>query len=70
MGKLLIVIYTVIDSFTSAQNVVMRNILKLITADLDYGTASAMSWIYFLLVGIFLTVTLLIINRFAFYETK
>jgi len=64
------VVYTVIDSFTSPKNVVMNKILSSILEKFDYGTASAMMWCYFLLVGVVLGITLVIVNKLAFYESR
>lgn len=63
------VVYTFIDSFTNSQNVVMSKIMEKINVDLEYGIASAMSWVYFILVGIMLVAVVLLINKLAFYET-
>lgn len=55
-------VYTVVDNFTDASNVVMRQVLKN-TNLLRFGWASAMAWIYFLLISIVLTVVIGIFAR-------
>ena len=65
-------IYTVIDSFTSESNVVMRYISRV------YNTgnirprelSSAMSWVYFLLVLALIGVVALILSAFVFYQRR
>ena len=65
-------IYTVIDSFTSESNVVMRYINRV------YNTgsirprelSSAMSWIYFLLVLALIGLVTLLVSAFVFYQRR
>ena len=65
-------VYTVIDSFTSESNVVMRYISRV------YNTgnirprelSSAMSWVYFLLVLALIGVVALILSAFVFYQRR
>ena len=65
-------IYTVIDSFTSESNAVMRYINTVYNT----GTirpreiSSAMSWMYFLLVLVMLGLVALILSAFVFYQRK
>lgn len=46
-------VYTIIDSFTDASNAVMDQISAFFT-DQQYDRAAAMSWVYFLLIGLIL----------------
>jgi len=65
-------IYTVIDSFTSESNVVMKYINRV------YNTgnirprelSSAMSWIYFLLVLALIGLVSLLVSAFVFYQRR
>jgi len=65
-------IYTVIDSFTSESNVVMRYINRV------YNTgsirprelSSAMSWIYFLIVLALIGLVSLLVSAFVFYQRR
>ena len=65
-------VYTVIDSFTSESNVVMRYIKSVYNT----GTvrprelSSAMSWIYFLLVLVLIGLVALIASAFVFYQRR
>lgn len=63
-------IYTVIDSFTSPMNMVMRRILTLQNEELNYGAASAMAWIYFIIVMAIIGIIALTVNKFVFYENE
>lgn len=60
-------IYTVIDSFTAADNVVMARVLAK-QLEWDYAYAAAMVWSYFAIVILALAVVIGILNRFIFYE--
>ena len=50
------IIYTVIDSFTANDNQVMELMSTTAFTDLKFSLASAMGWLYFLLIGIFLII--------------
>ena len=62
-------IFTVIDSFTDPNNVVMGRILDL-QKDWQYGPASAMAWIYFAIVLVAVGIITAIINKFVYYEVE
>lgn len=50
-------IYAIIDSFTNSSNKVIKYIMDTAYGtQLNYGFASAMSWIYFIVIGLFLAV--------------
>ena len=56
---LLVTVYSVIDSFTDvSSNAIMNKIMSL-AGNLNYGVSSALSWVYFILVGVVLAVVLL-----------
>ena len=60
-------IYTIIDSFTSKSNVVMTYI----ASKNDQGNiATAMAWIYFLLIMLIIGVFVLIASAFVFYQKR
>ena len=61
-------IFTVIDSFTNPMNKVMKRIMVFQSEDLNYGLASAMTWIYFVIVLISIGLISAIVNRFIYYE--
>lgn len=60
-------IFTVIDSFTSPTNQVMKRILDM-KEDWAFGYASAMAWIYFGIVLIAIGIITVIVNKFIYYE--
>lgn len=60
-------VYTIIDSFTSADNELMTLIKKTIFSDVKYGFGSAMAWIYFLLIAVVIAVVGGLIGRKVFY---
>ena len=60
-------VYTIIDSFTSADNELMTLIKKTIFSDVKYGFGSAMAWIYFLLITVIIAVVGGLISRKVFY---
>ncbi len=55
-------VYTIIDSFTDASNAVMDQISAFFT-DQQYDRAAAMSWVYFLLIGVILAVLFYLFTR-------
>ncbi len=60
-------IYTVVDFCMRSDNEVIEKITKVMTVQLYYGFASAMSWIYFLVVIAFIGITALFISRRVYY---
>ncbi len=65
-------IYTVIDSFTSESNVVMRYITTVYNEGKvrPRELSSAMSWLYFLIVLILIGVVALLLRTFVFYQRR
>jgi len=59
-------IYTIIDSFTRTDNPVISYVGKLS----DLGMQSAVSWMYFLIVGLILAVFAAIASSFVFYQRR
>ncbi len=59
-------IYTVIDFCMRSDNKVIKQITDAMMA-IDYGFASAMTWIYFLIVIAFVGISSLIISRGVYY---
>lgn len=60
-------IYTVVDFCMRSDNEVIEKITKVMTVQLYYGFASAMSWVYFLVVIAFIGITALFISRRVYY---
>lgn len=60
-------IYTVIDFCMRSDNEVIEKIQTVMVGQLRYGVASAMSWIYFVIILAFVGVTSLIISKAVYY---
>ena len=60
-------IYTIIDFCMRSDNEVIEKISDVMVGQLDYGFASAMSWIYFLVVMAFVGISSLIISKGVYY---
>ncbi len=56
-------VYTIVDTFTDSSNPVMVQIYNQYSA-LSYGVASAMSWSYFVIIGVILAAIMLIFSLF------
>ena len=61
-------VYTIIDSFTSQSNVVMSYISGLYEG--NKGLATAMSWIYFIVIMAIIGLFALIASSFVFYQKR
>lgn len=61
------VVYTIVDTFTSNGNDVMQLIQTTAFSGFDFSLASAMSWLYFAVVGLFLGLVTWLVSRFSFY---
>lgn len=64
---LVVILYCVIDMFTSADNNIMLSVRETCFDQVLFGRGSAMAWIYLAVVIVLLTVTYLIVNRMVFY---
>ena len=67
---LLNMVYTVIDSFTAYTNQTLTYISDMGIKDMHLGPASAMSWIYFLVIGGVLVVAAGIVSRLVYYQNS
>jgi ABC-type sugar transport system permease subunit len=65
---LVVVIYTIIDSFMNVNNKLMQFIYARGFIDFKTGYAAAMSWMYFLIVTAIIAALYFIISRFVFYN--
>lgn len=57
-------VYTIVDSFTDAGNAAMNQVLLAVN-NLKLGTAAAMSWSYFLLIGVCIAVIMLLLGKLS-----
>ncbi|MDO4464315.1 MAG: sugar ABC transporter permease [Bacillota bacterium] len=60
-------IYTVIDFCMRSDNEVIEKIQDVMISQMKYGLASAMSWVYFVLILAFIGISSLIISRGVYY---
>lgn len=60
-------IYTIIDQFVRADNAIMEKIMTTIRSTMEYGFASAMAWIYCVIMLIIIGVSTWIISRVVYY---
>lgn len=67
---LVVTIYTIIDSFVDTNNDIMRFIYTKSFTDFEYGFSAAMSWIYFLVISVFIALVFLISKPLVFYQGK
>jgi ABC-type sugar transport system permease subunit len=63
-------VYTIIDSFTSETNEIMKDIKNTIFGEVKYGLGSAMAWIYFICIGVILLIVGSIISKHVFYNDE
>ncbi len=62
-------IFTIIDSFTSVNNVVMEYVYDAAFVDLNFGLSSAMGWFYCLILFVVMGIAVGLISRRVFYYT-
>ena len=55
-------VYTIVDFFTDPNNEAMNQVILAIN-DLKFGRAAAMSWSYFMLIGIFVFVVMFVLSK-------
>ena len=65
---LVVIIYSIIDSFTDYGNTIMRSITTYFQAG-NYGYSNAISLIYFVAILLIVGIVNLIVSRFVFYST-
>ncbi|MBE6904111.1 MAG: sugar ABC transporter permease [Ruminococcaceae bacterium] len=70
MGPVLLVniVYTIVDSFSSYLNPTLDYIYDQGIQKFNIGYASALSWIYFIIIGIILGVVVFFVNRKIYYQ--
>ena len=62
---LVVIIYTIIDSFTDYSNVIMKMIDTYAGKDLNYEYATTIGLVYFVIVAIIIGIVTLIMTRFT-----
>ncbi len=61
------IIYTIVDSFMSVGNPTLEYIYRKTFVDIQFGYASALAWIYFLIVSIILLTAGILVSKKVFY---
>lgn len=67
---LLNVLYSIIDAFTRASNPIMKSIQNATFGDFKYGQGAAMSWLYFILIFLFIAVVYAVAQKLVFYQER
>jgi len=68
---LVVIIYTIIDSFSNTGNAVIKTIHNLsFTGNIDIGKGCAAAWIYLIITLFIMGATYLFVNRFVFYQDE
>jgi len=62
------VVYTIVDTFSDPSNPVLSMVDNLITTSFDYGTAAAMTWVYFIIVLAIIGLVFLVCKKLIFYS--
>lgn len=57
-------VYTIVDGFTEATNLAMNQVMVAVN-NLNYGVGAAMSWSYFLLIGVFIAFVMFIFAKLS-----
>ncbi|MFW5787991.1 MAG: carbohydrate ABC transporter permease [Bacillota bacterium] len=62
-------VYTIIDTFTASDNLLLRYIQNSAWGSGDYGISVAMSWFYFLTIIILLVSVFFVVSKYVYYES-
>ena len=62
-------IYSIVDSFMSADNATLNFIYEKAFNDMNYGYSSSLSWIYFLIIGAIIAISSLFISKKVVYHS-
>lgn len=62
------IVYTIVDTFSDPSNAVLSQVDGLVTNTFDYGVASAMVWVYFVIVLAVIGLVFLVCKRLIFYS--
>jgi len=60
---LLVIVFTIVELLTDKSNVVMRLVITTLS-NLEYGVGAAMAWLYFIVIGLCLSLVMFLLDRF------
>ncbi len=63
------VVYTIVDSFTAPDNVLLELIQDAAWGGAGFGVSTAMAWIYFSMIIVILAITMVLVGREVHYES-
>ena len=63
------VVYSIVDTFVTQSNQVMEYVYQLSFKNFNFSLSSAISWLYFIAVGLILALVFWLVNRRTFYYT-
>lgn len=64
------VIYTIVDILTQPSNAIMQQIQTMSFSSNRMGVASAMAWMYFLVMAVCMGIIYFIVSRYVYYQKK
>lgn len=64
------IVYIIVDSLTSSSNVIMDQIREMSFSSSKMGIASAMAWIYFIIIAALIGLFFFIISRYVYYQQR
>jgi len=65
------IVYTIIDSFTDYSNDLLRYIQNVaFGTTLDYGYSAALAWVFFVIIGLLIVVSVGLLSRKVFYANE
>lgn len=60
---LLVIVFTIVELLTDKSNVVMQLVITTLS-NLEYGVGAAMAWLYFIVIGLCLSLVMFLLDRF------
>jgi ABC-type sugar transport system permease subunit len=60
-------VYTIVDFFMRSDNQIIEKISLTMITELNYGFASAMAWIYFIIVTAIIGISSLLLSKAVYY---
>ena len=67
---LIVVIYTIIDSFVNVNGALMQMIHEVGFVKFQVGYSAAMTWMYFIIILVIVAIVYFVCSKFVFYHNK